>query len=58
MRSEVVADKACDSMEYGNNNNSANTNGTFENNFMDNFEDINEFRAKTRRIGLLDKFKT
>ena len=58
MRSEVVADNACDSKEYGNNNNGTNANGIFENNFVDNFDDINEFRAKTRRIGLFDKFKT
>ena len=66
MRSEVVADNACDSNEYSNNNNGANANGIFANNFVnnfdnnsrDNFDDINEFRAKTRRIGLFDKFKT
>jgi hypothetical protein len=58
MRSEVVADNACDSNEYGNNNNGANANGIFENGFVDNFENINKFRVKTCRIGLFDKFKT
>ncbi|OCG35483.1 hypothetical protein A9G27_11105 [Gilliamella sp. Bim3-2] len=66
MRSEVVADNACDSKEYGNNNNSANANGIFKDSFVDNFENnsknnlegINKFRVKTCRIGLFDKFKT
>ncbi|OCG57267.1 hypothetical protein A9G38_08525 [Gilliamella sp. Imp1-1] len=66
MRSEVVADNACDSKEYGNNNKGTTANGifkdsfvdNFDNNSRDNFDDINEFRAKTRRIGLFDKFKT
>ena len=66
MRSEVVADNACDSKEYGNNNNGTNANGIFENNFVNNFDnnsrgnfdDINEFCVKTRRIGLFNKFKT
>ena len=58
MRSEVVADNACDSKEYGNNNNGANANGIFKDSFVDNFDDINEFRAKICRIGLFDKFKT
>ena len=58
MRSEVVADNACDSNEYGNNNNGANANGIFENNFVNNFDDIMEFSVKTHRIGLFDKFKT
>ncbi|OCG42644.1 hypothetical protein A9G25_01185 [Gilliamella sp. Bif1-4] len=47
-------------------NNSANTsktvlgdlNNNFDNTLRDNFEDINKFRAKTRRISLFDKFKT
>ncbi|OCG53421.1 hypothetical protein A9G38_03840 [Gilliamella sp. Imp1-1] len=66
MRLKVVADNACDSKEYGNNNNGTNANGifkdsfvdNFDNNSRDNFDDINEFRAKTCRIGLFDKFKT
>ena len=58
MRSEVVADNACDSKEYGNNNNGTNANGIFKDSFVDNFDDINKFRVKTRRIGLFDKFKT
>jgi hypothetical protein len=66
MAFDVVADSACDSKLYGNNNNGANANGIFENSFVDNFEnnsrndfeDINKFRVKTCRIGLFDKFKT
>jgi hypothetical protein len=66
MAFDVVADSACDSKQYGNNNNGANANGIFENSFVDNFEnnsrndfeDINKFRVKTCRIGLFDKFKT
>ena len=66
MRSEVVADNACDSKEYDNNNNGANANGIFKDSFVNNFDDnssdncddINEFRVKTLRIGLFDNFKT
>jgi hypothetical protein len=58
MAFDVVADSACDSKLYGNNNNGANANGIFENSFVDNFENINKFRVKTCRIGLFDKFKT
>ncbi|OCG40731.1 hypothetical protein A9G25_07330 [Gilliamella sp. Bif1-4] len=66
MAFDVVADNACDSKEYGNNNNGVNANGIFENSFVDNFENnsrdnfenINKFRVKTCRIGLFDKFKT
>ncbi|NUF49775.1 hypothetical protein [Gilliamella sp. ESL0250] len=45
-----------------NNNNTANANGifrdSFDNNFRDNFEDINEARVKIRLMRLFDKFKT
>ncbi|OCG79517.1 hypothetical protein A9G44_11140 [Gilliamella sp. Occ4-3] len=66
MRSEVVADNACDSKEYGNNNKGTTANeifkdsfvDNFDNNSRDNFENINKFRVKTCRIGLFDKFKT
>ncbi|OCG52060.1 hypothetical protein A9G27_10715 [Gilliamella sp. Bim3-2] len=60
----VVAVNACDSNEYD--KNSTNTNCIFGNKFVDNFDDnskdnfegINEVRVKTRRIELIDKFKT
>ena len=62
MLSAVVVDNACDFNEHSNNNNA---NGIFSNNFvrnfgnnLDNLEDINKFCARTRRIGLFDKFKT
>ncbi|OCG61838.1 hypothetical protein A9G37_11895 [Gilliamella sp. GillExp13] len=66
MAFDVVADSACDSKEYDNNNNGANANGIFENSFVNNFDNnqrnnldnINEIRVKTRRIKLFDKFKT
>jgi hypothetical protein len=50
------------SRENGNNNNRDNASRTFvasfEDNLIDNFEDMNELRLKSRPTALFERFKT
>ncbi|OCG58247.1 hypothetical protein A9G41_02620 [Gilliamella sp. Nev5-1] len=55
-------DNAYKSREDSNNNNSDNASRTFvasfEGNLIDNFEDMNELRLKSRPAALFERFKT
>ena len=53
----ILPFNACKFDEDDNNNN-ANTSKAVLGDLSNNFEDINKFRVKTRRIRLFNKFKT